>query len=104
MSLSWHQRRARLASLLKSHGDEEAHGIALDRLMHGQSVIGKTGMNSVFFKSDFSYFYLAKTIEIDTLRFQDKDLNVIGTLEYGQFGVVCLLYCLTSHSFLLKIR
>ena len=34
--------------------------------------------------------FSAKTIEIDALRFQDKDLNVIGTLEYGQFGVVCL--------------
>ena len=42
MSLSWHQRKARLASLLKSSGDEDSDGIALDRLMHGQSVIGKT--------------------------------------------------------------
>ena len=41
------------------------------------------------------FFFPAKTIEIDALRFQDKDLNVIGTLEYGQFGVVCifLLFC-----------
>ena len=38
----------------------------------------------------FLFFFAAKTIEIDALRFQDKDLNVIGTLEYGQFGVVCL--------------
>ena len=39
---------------------------------------------------NLSFFFPAKTIEIDALRFQDKDLNVIGTLEYGQFGVVYL--------------
>lgn len=45
MSLSWSQRKARLASLLKSgQGDEDAEGLALDRILHGQSVIGKTGM------------------------------------------------------------
>lgn len=32
--------------------------------------------------------YAAKTTEIDALRFQDKDLDIVGTLEYGQFGVV----------------
>jgi hypothetical protein len=40
---------------------------------------------------------IAKTSEVDTLRFQDKDLLVAGTLEYGQFGVVSeagLLPCL----------
>ena len=42
------------------------------------------------------FFFSAKTIEIDALRFQDKDLNVIGTLEYGQFGVVCLLLLYSS--------
>jgi hypothetical protein len=26
--------------------------------------------------------------EIDALRFKDRDLQVLGTLEYGQFGVV----------------
>ena len=31
---------------------------------------------------------LAKTTEIDSLRFSDKDLDLVGTLEYGQFGVV----------------
>ena len=30
----------------------------------------------------------AKTAEVDTLRFADKDLDVVGTLEYGQYGVV----------------
>ena len=33
----------------------------------------------------------AKTIEVDKLRFTDKDLTVIGTLEYGQFSTVCTL-------------
>ncbi|KAF8964501.1 kinase-like domain-containing protein [Flammula alnicola] len=77
MSVSWHQRKTRLASLLKSHGDEDAEGVALDRLMHGQSVIGKT----------------SKTTEIDALRFKDKDLDVVGTLEYGQFGVIDVVTC-----------
>ncbi len=31
---------------------------------------------------------LAKTVEIDALRFQDKDLSLVGTLEFGQYGVV----------------
>ena len=30
----------------------------------------------------------ARTTEIDSLRFQDKDLSLIGTLNCGQFGVV----------------
>ena len=33
--------------------------------------------------------HTAKTVEIDGLRFTDKDLDVVGTLDYGQFGVVC---------------
>ena len=37
----------------------------------------------------YQFSLSAKTIEIDALRFHDKDLNVIGTLEYGQFSVVC---------------
>ena len=44
MSLSWNQRKLRLAALLKSDGDEDEEGFALDRLTHGQSVIGKTCM------------------------------------------------------------
>jgi hypothetical protein len=45
MSLSWRQRKTRLASLLNGNNqdDEDAEGVAVDRLMHGQSVIGKTG-------------------------------------------------------------
>jgi len=30
----------------------------------------------------------AKTKELDALRFKDRDLSVVGTLEFGQFGVV----------------
>ncbi|GLB40896.1 putative protein tyrosine kinase [Lyophyllum shimeji] len=77
MSLSWAQRKARLALLLKSHGDEDAEALALDRILHGQSVIGKT----------------SKTIEIDAIRFGDRDLQVAGTLEYGQFGVIYVVTC-----------
>ncbi|KAG5652942.1 hypothetical protein H0H81_003018 [Sphagnurus paluster] len=77
MSLSWVQRKTRLGSLLKSQGDEDAEGLALDRILHGQSVIGKT----------------SKTTEIDAIRFQDKDLSVVGTLEYGQFGVIYVVTC-----------
>jgi len=44
MSLSWHQRKSRLVALLKGGGDEDDEGIALDRLTHGQNVIGKTCM------------------------------------------------------------
>lgn len=36
--------------------------------------------------TDFNYS--AKTTEIDSLRFTEKDLDLVGTLEYGQFGVV----------------
>ncbi|KAG6888599.1 hypothetical protein C0995_007118 [Termitomyces sp. Mi166 len=78
MSLSWSQRKLRLASLLKSgQGDEDAEGLALDRILHGQSIIGKT----------------AKTTEIDAIRFSDTDLTVAGALEYGQFGVIYVVTC-----------
>jgi hypothetical protein len=39
----------------------------------------------------------AKTSEIDALRFTDKDLDVAGTLDYGQFGVVCVLSSRSIH-------
>ncbi|KAI0741377.1 kinase-like domain-containing protein [Daedaleopsis nitida] len=45
--------------------------------MHGQSVIGRT----------------AKTSEIDSLRFTDQDLDLVGTLEYGQYGVIDVVTC-----------
>lgn len=41
------------------------------------------GSNNVTFTR-----HKAKTAEIDVLRFTDKDLDIVGTLEYGQFGVV----------------
>lgn len=45
MSPSWAKRKSRLAALLQCEsGDEDAEGLALDRILHGQSVIGKTGM------------------------------------------------------------
>lgn len=34
----------------------------------------------------------AKTIEVDKLRFSEKDLTRIGTLEHGSFGEVCCSY------------
>ncbi|KAH9951165.1 kinase-like protein [Amylocystis lapponica] len=78
MSASWFKRKARLDALLDVNGDEDdAEALALDRILHGQSVIGKT----------------SKTAEIDALRFTDKDLDVVGTLEYGQFGVIDVVTC-----------
>ncbi|KAH9931972.1 kinase-like domain-containing protein [Fomitopsis serialis] len=49
----------------------------MDRILHGQSVIGKT----------------SKTTQVDVLRFTDKDLDVVGTLEYGQYGVIDVVTC-----------
>lgn len=77
MSQTWKNRKTRLSSLLNSDGDEDAEALALDRILHGQSVIGKT----------------SKTTEVDALRFSDKDLNVVGTLEYGQYGVIDVVTC-----------
>jgi hypothetical protein len=89
-STSWLKRKARLGTLLQSNGDEDEDGLALDRILHGQSVIAKTGMSGTFSLSCFIDFDsgTAKTIEVDKLRFTDKDLSVIGTLEYGQFSIV----------------
>ncbi|KAE9394240.1 kinase-like protein [Gymnopus androsaceus JB14] len=77
MSASWIHRKTRLQELLKSHGDEDEDALSLDRLLHGQLVIGKT----------------IRTTEIDSVRFQDRDLQVLGTLEYGQFGVIDVVTC-----------
>ncbi|KAF5391009.1 hypothetical protein D9757_004062 [Collybiopsis confluens] len=77
MSLSWIHRKKRIQELLKSTGDENQDALALDSILHGQLVIGKT----------------ARTTEIDSLRFQDEDLQVLGTLEYGQFGVIDVVTC-----------
>ncbi|KAH9958115.1 kinase-like domain-containing protein [Russula dissimulans] len=77
MSTSWLKRRARLGTLIQSSGDEDEDGLALDRILHGQSVVAKT----------------AKTIEVDRLRFTDKDLAVVGILAYGQFSVIDVVSC-----------
>jgi len=42
---------------------------------------------------------VAKTTEVDGLRFNDKDLETVGTLEYGQFGVVRVYIALSYSSF-----
>ncbi|KAF7377452.1 hypothetical protein MSAN_00166900 [Mycena sanguinolenta] len=77
MSTPWLTRKARLRALLKTTADEDEAGRALDRILHGQNVIGKT----------------AKTVEIDALRFQDTDLQLVGTLERGQFGLIDVVKC-----------
>ncbi|CCM00758.1 uncharacterized protein FIBRA_02798 [Fibroporia radiculosa] len=77
MSLSWSKRKSRLAALLNIDEDEDAQALALDRILHGQNVIGKT----------------SKTTQIDSLRFSDGDLDVVGTLEYGQYGVIDVVTC-----------
>ncbi|KAL1945175.1 hypothetical protein VTO73DRAFT_2795 [Trametes versicolor] len=77
MSLSWRKRKTRLSTLIGANGGEDAEAQVLDQLMHGQTVIGKT----------------SKTTEIDSLRFTEKDLDLVGTLEYGQFGVIDVVTC-----------
>ncbi|ESK93361.1 agc dmpk gek protein kinase [Moniliophthora roreri MCA 2997] len=85
MSLPWCQRKSRLQELLNLNNEgnelalepdseeaEETEGLAIDRLLHGQTVIGPT----------------SRTKELESLRFGDKDLHVLGTLERGQFGVI----------------
>ncbi|KAF9269788.1 kinase-like protein [Marasmius fiardii PR-910] len=84
MSQKWNHRKDRLRQLLYSYShhdrislndefdQEDADGLALDRLLHGQTVIGQT----------------ARTKEIGLLKFGDADLKVLGTLEKGQFGVI----------------
>lgn len=89
MSPPWKKRKSRLAELLNADGDEDAEALALDRILHGQSVIGKTCVYNTTALAHFAHpTPLAKTAEVDTLRFTDKDLDVVGTLEYGQYGVV----------------
>ncbi|KAL0576484.1 hypothetical protein V5O48_005495 [Marasmius crinis-equi] len=83
MSQTWNQRKNRLRHLLhqplqdeKALDDEfeqeDADGLALDRLLHGHNIIGPT----------------ARTKEIEVLKFGDQDLNALGALEQGQFGVI----------------
>ncbi|KAL0071003.1 hypothetical protein AAF712_001561 [Marasmius tenuissimus] len=84
MSQTWNQRKHRLKQLLQQpvqnetgssedeFDQEDADGMALDRLLHGHNIIGPT----------------ARTKEIEALKFGDNDLNALGTLEQGQFGVI----------------
>ncbi|KAL4079916.1 kinase-like domain-containing protein [Scleroderma yunnanense] len=76
MSLSWAERNNLLSSLLRTQDDDD-QGLALDRVLHGQNVVGKT----------------STTIKIDSLRFSDRDLSVFGTLDHGQFGVIDVVNC-----------
>jgi hypothetical protein len=48
MFTSWLKRKARLGTLFQSNGDEDQDGLALDRILHGQSVIAKTGLSAIF--------------------------------------------------------
>ncbi|THG95755.1 hypothetical protein EW026_g5955 [Hermanssonia centrifuga] len=57
--------------------NEDLQALALDRVLHGQTVIGKT----------------SRTSQIDELKFSDNDLIVVGTLEYGQYGVIDVVTC-----------
>ncbi|KAI6015939.1 kinase-like domain-containing protein [Pisolithus microcarpus] len=70
--LSWAERKVLLDSLLRVQDDDE-EGLALDRVLHGQNVVGK----NVNYDQDRL-----------SLRFCDKDLVALGTLDHGQFGVV----------------
>ncbi|OAX42748.1 kinase-like protein [Rhizopogon vinicolor AM-OR11-026] len=72
MSLPWTKRKTLLSSLLNSSDDDE-EGLALDRILHGQQVIGRT--------------------EIESLRFSDGDLITLGALDNGQFGVIDVVTC-----------
>ncbi|KIY47733.1 kinase-like protein [Fistulina hepatica ATCC 64428] len=74
---SWLKRKSRLRALLESQGDEDSDGLAIDRILHGQNVIGRT----------------TRTAEVDSLRFGNQDLRVTGTLERGQFGVADIVTC-----------
>lgn len=69
---SWFHRKVKLQTLLGNCGDDEEEGIALDRVLHGQTAVGKT----------------QKTVEIDNARFSDKDLTSFGPLAEAQFGTV----------------
>lgn len=78
-----------LGSLLNSSDDDE-EGLALDRILHGQWIIGRTGKGQVHVGGLLltASAEIARTTEIESLRFSDGDLVVLGTLDHGQFGMV----------------
>lgn len=87
MSTIWAQRKAKLRALLGNDADEEGEGLALDGILHGQAVIGRTRMwCAAFGLVVHANARLAKTVEIDKLRFSEKDLVILGPLAAGQFG------------------
>lgn len=49
--------------------------------------------------TESSWISVAKTVEVDSLRFNDNDLDVVGTLEYGQFGVVSMEACMNRSTY-----
>lgn len=55
MSGPWRKRKIRLNGLLCEDGDEDAKSLALDRILHGQSVIGKTGVYIFDYFSIFAH-------------------------------------------------
>lgn len=40
--MTWFKRKTKLGALLNTTGNEEDDGLALDRLLHGSTVIGQT--------------------------------------------------------------
>ncbi|KAH8112029.1 kinase-like domain-containing protein [Phellopilus nigrolimitatus] len=77
-STTWPNRKAQLRSLLDcTSNDDEQEGVTLDRLLHGQAIIGRT----------------QKTTQIERLRFSDNDLESFGPLADAQFGIVELVSC-----------
>jgi hypothetical protein len=87
MSLPWEGRKARLGHILKSHGDEDEDALTLDRILHEHNGSRRKGWCSNCFL-DKPECKSSQGAEVESLRFQDRDLQVVGTLEYGQFGVV----------------
>lgn len=115
-STSWIQRKTRLRELLllghnqlhhlqssdvdadhnkadddePDNSDEDQMGLALDRLLHGQQAILAS-----------NYQVLRPTqrlLEINQLKFQDMDLDLLGRLDEGQFGVVEVVRCRLERS------
>ena len=92
MSTSWAQRKVKLRAILGNDADEDGEGLALDGLLHGQSVIGRTRtclvLSNRIGKGNVIVVNVAKTVEVEKLRFSNKDLEVLGPLAAGQFGKV----------------
>lgn len=82
--MSWTNRKARLREILNFSGNEEDLGILLDQGIPEEL-------------SD----------QVRKLRFTEKDLSVMGPLDYGQFGVVSIILayvCCVLHANLIDRR